>query len=339
MQTFDLAYFKSLQAGEQAGLLKCLQSGIQNPDSSMGCYANQPSDYDRFKPFFSRALARYHGVGEGARHESDWSLPAGVSYDVSSLGLGALSMRTRVGRNLADFPLPASMSRAERVALEAKMSAAFDVLISMPEYGGAYHSITPGHPSCISEAEYGRLVGEHVMFKDMSADPYLVSAGIAADWPYGRGVYVSGDGGFIIWVGEEDHLRIMCMARSTRVESVFNRLKVALDVVNGIPGLRFAFSPDYGNVTSCPTNLGTGMRSSVHIALPSLTADGTDARAKAVCRPLGLSVRGLGGEHTPIGPDGTVDISPSARFCIKERDIIAKLFEGLKLLVEAERSC
>jgi len=49
------------------------------------------------------------------------------------------------------------------------------------------------------------------MFKDMSKDSFLVTAGIAADWPYGRGCYISEDRGFIIWVGEEDHLRIMAM--------------------------------------------------------------------------------------------------------------------------------
>ena len=49
------------------------------------------------------------------------------------------------------------------------------------------------------------------MFKDMSADSFLLSAGISADWPYGRGCYVSEDKKFIIWCGEEDHLRIMCM--------------------------------------------------------------------------------------------------------------------------------
>jgi len=47
---------------------------------------------------------------------------------------------------------------------------------------------------------------------------------------------------------------------------------------------------------------------------------------------LGLSVRGMGGEHTPIGADGTVDISPSNRLFIRERDIVAKLYEGVKLL-------
>jgi len=69
------------------------------------------------------------------------------------------------------------------------------------------------------------------MFKDMSSDSYLVTAGISADWPHGRGCYVSADKGFIIWVGEEDHLRIMCMKKGTILNEVFDRLKVAVDVV------------------------------------------------------------------------------------------------------------
>merc|ERR1711896_98108 len=110
--------------------------------------------------------------------------------------------------------------------------------------------------------------------------------------------------------------------------------KAALDVVNGIEGLEFAQSADYGVVTSCPTNLGTGMRASVHIKIPNLTSDGSNA--KAMLKPLGLSVRGLGGEHTPIGADGTVDISPSARFCITEAQIITALYVGISKLKAAE---
>ena len=90
-------------------------------------------------------------------------------------------------------------------------------------------------------------------------------------------------------------------------------------------------------MTSCPTNLGTGMRASVHIKIPNLTADGTDKKAKEVAGPLGLSVRGVGGEHTPIGADGTVDISPRARLFIKERDIIAALYTGIERLMEQEK--
>lgn len=133
-----------------------------------------------------------------------------------------------------------------------------------------------------------------------------------------------------MWVGEEDHLRIMAMQKGTLLNKVFDRLKTAIDVVEElIPG-GCAYSPDFGVVTSCPTNIGTGMRASVHLQLPSLTADGTDKKVKAICKPFGLSVRGLGGEHTPIGDDGTVDISPSARFCISEAEIVAALYKGIQ---------
>ena len=216
------------------------------------------------------------------------------------------------------------------------MCEAFEKLKAMPEYGGGYNSLTPGHANEISQEQYKQLVADHIMFKDMAADPYLASAGIASDWPYGRGCYVSEDRGFVIWVGEEDHLRIMCMKKGTLLNDVFDRLKTALDVVSGIEGLSFARSPDYGVVTSCPTNLGTGMRASVHIPIPKLTADGTDAKAKEVCKPLGLSVRGIGGEHTPIGEGGVCDISPRARFCITEAEIICALYKGIKLLKEKE---
>ena len=80
------------------------------------------------------------------------------------------------------------------------------------------------------------------------------------------------------------------------------------------------------------------MRASVHIKVPNLTADGTDKKAKEICKPLGLSVRGTGGEHTPIGKDGTIDLSPSARLFIKESEIVAKLYQGIKDLMEAEHA-
>jgi len=69
------------------------------------------------------------------------------------------------------------------------------------------------------------------MFKDMSADSFLLAAGIAGDWPNGRGCYVSADKAFIIWVGEEDHLRIMCMKKGALLNEVFDRLEKAVKVV------------------------------------------------------------------------------------------------------------
>merc|ERR550537_293569 len=128
----------------------------------------------------------------------------------------------------------------------------------------------------------------------------------------------------------------MCMAKGFLLNDVFDRLNTALKTVESINGIKFATSQKYGYVTSCPSNLGTGMRASVHVKVPNLTADGTDTKAKAAAKPLGLSVRGTGGEHTPIGADGTIDLSPSNRLFITEAEIITKLYNGIKLLMEKE---
>merc|ERR1719229_1516222 len=234
------------------------------------------------------------------------------------------------------------MDKAERIRFEKTMLQVFDKLISDPEYGGTVYSLSPDlgdgekNPNLITQEKYQELVDKHVMFKNMDADLFLKSAGIANDWPYGRGCWQSTDGQCIIWFGEEDQLRIMCMKKGTKLDEVFNRLKKMLDMVESIDGVKFARSDKYGYVTSCPSNLGTGMRASVHIKIPNLTSDGTDAKAKEVCKPLGLSVRGTGGEHTPIGADGTVDISPRARLFIKESEIIEALYKGIELLMIEE---
>lgn len=343
MACFDEDHFNGLSEDKKKQLLAIVNSGIENPDSEMGCYAMNPTDYEEFKPFFKPALEKYHKVDLSARkHVNDWNLsgvaglPENGVLDVTDFGLPALSMRVRTGRNLKKYPLPGAMKQEDRVAMEKDLKQVFDKLIANKDFGGEYVSLTPGHENKITDERYAELIKAHIMFKDMSADSFLVTAGIAGDWPYGRGTYMSADRGFIIWVGEEDHLRIMCMKKSTRINDVFDRLKAAIDVVEElIPG-GCAKSDDFGVVTSCPTNMGTAMRASVHIQLPNLTKDGTDTKAKEICKPFGLGVRGLGGEHTPIGADGTVDISPKQRFCISEAEIVTALYTGLKKVKEAE---
>jgi protein-arginine kinase len=319
---------------------------VENPDSGIGCYVMSPSDLKTFSAFFDPLIRDYHKAKAGDKHVTDWdasSVGENGVLDVTKLGLSELSMRVRVGRNLKSFNLPGAMTKDDRIKFEKTMLAAFKVLIDDPAYGGQVYSLTPdfgngeSNPNLITPEKYQELVDSHVMFKDMDADPYLKSAGISADWPYGRGCYQSADGQVIVWFGEEDQLRIMCMKKGTKLNEVFDRLRTVLEKIESIPGIEFAHDEDFGYITSCPSNLGTGMRASVHVKVPNLTRDGSDAKAKAVCKPLGLSVRGTGGEHTPIGADGTIDLSPSSRLFIKERDIIARLYEGIQKLMEKEQ--
>jgi len=344
MACFDEAMYNGLSDADKARLIKICKSGIENPGSEMGCYAMNPTDYDDFYPFFKAALGKYHKVNlDEKKHVNNWSLegveglPADGSLDVSKFGMAALSMRIRTARNLKKFPLAGAMTQEDRVNMELSMQPVFEELIKNPEFGGEYVSLTPGHKCHISDERYNELVKAHIMFKDMSADSFLMDAGIACHWPHGRGCYFSSDKGFIIWVGEEDHLRIMAMKKSTKINDVFDRLKAAIDVVEKlIPG-GCAKSQDFGVITSCPTNMGTGMRASVHVPLPNLTKDGTDTKAKEICAPFNLGVRGLGGEHTPIGADGTVDISPKGRFCISEAEIACALYFGVEKVWKAEQ--
>jgi Ca2+-binding EF-hand superfamily protein len=116
IEKFDPDYFAGLDVAEQQDLMWNLNSGLENTDSGMGGYACQPTDYDRFKPFFSKVLAQYHGVAEDAKHKSDWTLdkvrglPDDKILDIAKFGCEPLSMRVRVGRNLTTFPLPGAPS-------------------------------------------------------------------------------------------------------------------------------------------------------------------------------------------------------------------------------------
>lgn len=320
--------------------MKCIATGIDNPDSNLGCYAMTPSDYSDFSGFFDKVIRDYHGDISGKKqHVTSWEVK-GV-YDVQKIGLENLSMRVRVGRNLIGTKLPGMMSQKDRIDFEKKMLPMFDKLIS--SYGGKVVSLSPNlgidtpNPNLIDEDQYLSLVKDHIMFKDMTADPYLKSAGISNHWPYGRGCWYSDDKSKIIWFGEEDQLRIMCMDVGTDLIAAFNMLKELLTVMESMEDIKFAKDDNYGYVTSCPSNLGTAMRASVHIKCPLLTAEGSVDKVKIICSKLGLSVRGVGGEHTPIGKDGTVDLSPSSRLFVTEAQVIESLYNGIEELTSIEK--
>merc|ERR1712158_210704 len=197
---FDEAYYNSLNDDQKKRLLQCCNSGVMNSDSAMGCYAMNPNDYDEFEKFFKPVLEKYHKVDLAAKgHKNNWDLaacdglPSDGKLDVSAFGLAPLSMRIRTARNLKKFPLPGAMNKDDRCAMENAMGAVFDKLISMPEFGGEYVSLTPGHPKQMSEERYQELVKAHIMFK--------------------------------------------AMKKSVLINDVFDRLKAAIDVVEGlIPG-------------------------------------------------------------------------------------------------------
>lgn len=97
--------------------------------------------------------------------------------------------------------------------------------------------------------------------------------------------------------------------------------------------IQFQHHPRYGNVTSCPSNLGTTLRASVHIQLPNLAKD--PDRLQEMANALQLQIRGTGGEHTEI-EDGVMDISNKRRLGFTEFELVRGLQEGILELIKKE---
>lgn len=321
--------FLSFDAAGRERLMRACRSGLENPDSRIGCYIARPEDLHDFAAVLGPLIGELHdprpATGQGTLDLS--------TLDLSTVGLPILSTRVRAARNLQGFPLPAAMDRADRIALERAMVAALQVLVDDPAYGGRIFSLTPDfgpdspNPNLIDPAQHQALVDAHLMFRDMTADPYMASAGLAADWPHGRAAYISADRAVAVWIGEEDHLRVISLTPGAQLAQAYGRLREVLAAIAAIPGVAFLHDAAHGYVTSCPSNLGGGLRPSVRVTLPALVQPGVDPQA--LCRPFGLDARGPAGDHAPIGADGRMDLSPIRRVGVGDADVLGALVKGL----------
>ncbi len=328
------AWAESLDIEEQQRLLDVKLGGLSNDDASVGVYATRPEDYERFAPLLEPIIREYHGIDGNVVQEHDWNIPVG-EYLLSSIdpALTEVSMRARVARNVQGWNLPSSMSSEERLKFESFMQGIFAGL----PFAGEYRSLTPGHSAELSAEEAEAMRVAHMLFNDMTTDNHLTAGGIASDWPHGRGIWYSEDKTKMIWVGEEDHLRIISIMHGEDLGVVDQSLSELLQAMENA-GVDFARHDVYGMITTCPTNMGTGKRQSILGNFPNLSRKGTDeGNLKKIAREFGLQARGLSGEHSQMDERGTADISPMARFGVTEAEVTRRLFEGLSALYKKEK--
>merc|ERR1712180_497386 len=172
------------------------------------------------------------------------------------MGAPVKSTRIRVGRGIDGFGLSPGITKEQRLEVETLMKSAFAKLTG--ELAGKYYPLLG-----MEEADRVQLVDDHFLF--MSGDKNLIAAGMERDWPEGRGIFHNAAKTFLTWVNEEDQLRIISMQKGGDVRGVFDRLargiKAVGDSVRAESGKEFLLDPRLGYLHSCPTNLGTGMRS------------------------------------------------------------------------------
>ena len=150
-----------------------------------------------------------------------------------------------------------------------------------------------------------------------------------------KGLCVGQDEVISIMINEEDHLRMQVM------KSGFN-LKEAWQIINDIDTelgntLDFAYSMDFGYLTACPTNTGTGMRASVMLHLPSLVMTKQIGKVLQAITKLSLTARGLYGEGTEASGN-FFQISNQVSLGHKEEDIIDNIERIIKQIVDHEQS-
>merc|ERR1712096_176857 len=132
----------------------------------------------------------------------------------------------------------------------------------------------------------------------------------------------------------EDQTRIISMEKGGDVKGVFSRLARGIAAVQASvkseSGKDYALSEQYGYIHSCPTNLGTGMRASVHVDLPGWTKEGLPALQKR-CEELAVQPRGTRGESG--GQTGcTYDISNKHRLGYPEVQLVQVMIDGVNTL-------
>ena len=169
--------------------------------------------------------------------------------------------------------------------------------------------------------------------KGVLIEKHLISPALAKGGP-GRGAAVDSRGIVSIMVNEEDHIRIQAILGGMRLHEAS---RIARQVDGPLEALDYAFDSRCGYLTSCPTNVGTGLRASVMIHLPALTHLGRMGKLALGCGKVGLTVRGLFGEGSD-SPGALYQVSNQVTLGQTEDELVEKVSSAALGLVKQEQA-
>ncbi|MGR3295482.1 MAG: protein arginine kinase [Candidatus Bathyanammoxibius sp.] len=203
----------------------------------------------------------------------DWLRGTGPEADT------VISTRIRLARNLANFPF---LSRAN-VEQKREIERLIREKIKEAADTKDLHYI---RLSDISSVDRLFLMERRLISREHAGGDG--ERGVA----FGRSETIS------VMVNEEDHLRIQVIRSGFELREAWKAINETDDILER--ELKYAFSPTFGYLTACPTNVGTGMRASVMLHLPALGLTHHIEKVFNAVGKLGLIVRGLYGEGTQI---------------------------------------
>lgn len=222
-----------------------------------------------------------------------------------------ISTRIRLARNVEGLPFPHKMSE---LAAKKVIESVESVLVPIDRFRRIDMNKT-------SQLESTILMEKH-----------LISSDLMSESKYGS-VLISADENVSIMVNEEDHVREQVILSGLCLDQAYDRINNIDDILG--KNIKFAFSPKYGYLTSCATNVGTGMRASVMMFLPALTLTKMmDSCINDVGR-LNMTVRGVYGEGSRA--DGYLyQISNQRTLGLREGEILDSVKGAINHINEAE---
>jgi len=227
-----------------------------------------------------------------------------------------LMSRIRLARNLEQFPFPSWSDTKRRLEVYEICKSAIE---QAPQFNPSIHFSI----EALDKMERQFLVERHLISKEL------------CDGVPGSGVTINDDQNVSIMINEEDHLRIQVMSP----EHDFDQLWDLSDAIDNEleKGVDYAFRENFGYLTACPTNLGTGMRASAMMHLPALVMTKQMERVVRAVNQLGIVARGIFGESSD--PSGSVfQISNQQTLGESEKEIIKRLSHVIDTIVEQENN-
>lgn len=219
-----------------------------------------------------------------------------------------ISTRVRVARNLKDFNFPNNMSDSDMKKLNNLVENNIDK-----------NKFTFLRLKDMDSNTISSLVEQHLISNECSQNPNSC-------------IITNKDNSIVIMVNEEDHLRIQAFATGLNITDTYNNAKLAENNMN----LEYAVSDNYGYLTCCPTNLGSGLRISVMMHLPGLV------RLKKINNIIenvlaaGVLVRGAFGENTASYGD-MYQFSNRSSFGESDESIITNLKNVISYVISQEK--
>lgn len=227
-----------------------------------------------------------------------------------------LSSRIRLARNLSGFPFENRMSDDQRGQLAQTIKSA---LSDFTVEGAPLRFI---EMDALSAIKRYAMVERHEVSREFVKDPTHRMLG------------VSEDESVSIMINEEDHLRIQVMASGLNLSGAYQLCNEIDDAIDA--KVDYAFNEKLGYLTTCPTNLGTGLRASVMVHLPALEKSGMMNQLTATVNKLGLTIRGTYGEGSKV-LGSIYQISNQITLGITEPDAIQNLESIVLQVIESEK--